>query len=147
VLRFALLFALSLAAAFPLRAQERDRFRQEPYSFVGMTLAELLNRFGPPRAVYPSRGDEPWQDDVVFEYNEGDFYIFKDRVWQAGVKAAYNIRVGDPKPAALLALGDEARDMGDYALYSLPQSGWPLTLRINFNTGTVSAIFIYRPDF
>jgi hypothetical protein len=112
-----------------------------------MPLAELLNRFGPPRAVYPSRGDEPWQDDVVFEYNEGDFYVFKDRVWQVSVKMAYNIRIGDPKPAALLVLGDDARDLGDYALFSLPPDGWPLTLRINFNAGTVSAIFIYRPDF
>lgn len=114
---------------------------------MGMSLAELLSRFGAPRTVYAARGDEVWQDDVVFEYGEGDFYVFRDRVWQVGLKAAYGIKLGDSRPAALLVLGDNARDQGEYALLSLPGGGWPLMLRFHFNAGLVSAIFIYRPDF
>ena len=138
-------FLFLLFIAFPLWAQDS---RVEPHSFVGMSLAELIGRFGPPRAVYAARGDESWQDDVVFEYAQGDFYIYRDRVWQVGLASAYGIVLGDPKPAALLVLGDRAEDRGNYMLLPLPGGGWPLMLRINFSSaGLASAIFVYRPDF
>ena len=116
--------------------------------YVGMKLEELLGKFGTPQSVYAARGQEPWQDDVVFTYSEGDFYVFKDRVWQVSVKTACGVSVGEPKQAALLALGEEAADLGDHLFLPLPDSGWPLALRVNLNTsGKVSAIFIYRPDY
>ncbi|MCL2878892.1 MAG: hypothetical protein FWF29_01485 [Treponema sp.] len=116
-------------------------------SYIGLQLDDLITQFGPPESVYSSRGQELWQDDVVFVYLEGDFYIFKDRVWQVKIKNAYGVSVGDPKAAAILALGDEAEDQGDFILLPLPPAGWPITLRMNFNAaGKVSGIFIYRPD-
>jgi len=138
-------FPFLLFVAFPLWPQDSGI---QPHSFVGMGLAELIGRFGPPRAVYAARGEESWQDDVVFEYAQGDFYIYRDRVWQVGLASAYGIALGDPKPAALLALGDTAEDRGNYMLLPLPGGGWPLMLRVNFTSaGLASAIFIYRPDF
>ena len=119
----------------------------DPASFIGLTLAELMGVLGVPQSVYPVRGLETWQDDVVFVYNEGDFYIIKDRVWQMGLKSAYRIRVGDPRAVVLLVLGDSAEDQGDYISYAMPSRGWPLTFRCNFDTaGRVSAMFIFRPD-
>jgi hypothetical protein len=113
-----------------------------------MKLADLVARFGPPQSVYAARGQEPWQDDVVFTYSEGDFYLFKDRVWQVGLKSAYSISLGDPKQAVLLALGERALDQGTHVLLPLPDNGWQLVLRVNVNpAGRVSAIFIYRPDY
>ncbi|MDR2134307.1 MAG: hypothetical protein LBP27_04300 [Treponema sp.] len=121
---------------------------EDPASLVGLTLEDLLNRFGTPRAVYAVRGVEEWQDDVVFVYDGGDFYICKDRVWQVGFKSVRGIKPGDSKPAALLVLGEEAEDRGDHILLSLPDGNWPLTLRVSLNeTGFVSALYIYRPDF
>ena len=119
----------------------------EPFSFVGITISELIERFGPPKSVYAARGDEVWQDDVVFVYDAGDFYIFGSRVWQVGIKSAFGIKTGDVKAVALLVLGDEARDEGDYILYSLHGFGWPLMLRASFNDGKISAIFVFRPDY
>ena len=119
----------------------------EQLSFVGMRLDELYRRFGPPQAVYAARGEENWQDDVVFAYNEGEFYIYRDRVWQIGIKSIYGMRIGDAKGVALLVLGENARDGGDYVLYSLPGGAWPLSLRVNVNAGKISSIFIYRPDY
>jgi hypothetical protein len=117
-------------------------------AYIGMKLDELIVRYGPPRSVYASRGLELWQDDVVFVYGEGDFYIFRDRVWQAGLRSACGVSVGDFKPAVVLTLGGEAADEGDYILFPLPPAGWPLMLRVNFNAaGRVAAIYIYRPDF
>ena len=119
----------------------------EPLSFVGMPVSELLSRLGPPQSVYAARGQEHWQDDVVFVYSEGDFYIYQDRVWQIGLKAAYGMRVGDIKAVALLLLGETGRDEGDYMLYSFPGRSWPVSLRVNFANDKISAIFLYRPDF
>jgi hypothetical protein len=111
----------------------------------------MLNRFGPPQGVYAARGAEEWQDDVVFVYNDGDYYVAANRVWQIGVKAAYGIKTGDPKAAAVLIAGEEGEDRIDHLLWPLPNKGgrgWPLTLRCNFDTkGRVQEIFIFRPDF
>jgi hypothetical protein len=144
------LFAL-LAAAFPLSSQAPSP-PGDPLPFLGMKLDELMGRFGPPGAVYAVRGNEEWQDDVVFVYSEGDFYIAKDRVWQVALKSAYGISLGDPKQAALLIMsaisGDESRERGDHALAPLSGGVWQRMLRVNFNgAGLVSAIFVYRADF
>ena len=136
------LLLLFLLAAFPLLAQE------EPHSFVGMTLSGLIGRFGPPDEVRAARGAEVWQDDVVFVYPAGEFYVYKDRVWQVSLAAAYGLSLGDPKPAALLVLGNEAVDMGNYLFYPLPAAAWPMTMRVIFSdAGIVTAIFVYRSDF
>jgi hypothetical protein len=148
-MRFTLIFMLLFAVAFPLFSQvsvspERN---EVPFSYIGMKLEDMLGRFGVPQAVHASRGDEQWQDDVVFVYGEGDFYVYRDRVWQVRVRSVFGINTGDVKAVALLVLGDNVRDEGEYLLYNIPGGGWPVSLRINFAAGRVSAIFVYRPDF
>ena len=139
-----LLFAL---VAFPAWAQEPDAVF-DPFSFVGLTPAELIGRLGPPGTVLAARGNEVWQDDVVFRYAEGDFYIYRDRVWQVRLASLRGLSNGDPKQAALLVLGNAVLDRGDHVLLPVTGGSWPLMLRVNFNeTGFVSAIYIYRPDF
>jgi hypothetical protein len=120
----------------------------EKLSFVGMTLTQLIERFGAPRAVAASRGNESWQDDVVFQYADADFFIHKDRVWQARFSAACGISTRDRKAAVMLLLGNTAEDRGDHVLLSVPGRDWPTTIRVNFNnSGQVTAIYIYRPDY
>jgi hypothetical protein len=123
----------------------------DPGALVGLTVEAMLNRFGTPQKVYAVRGAEEWQDDVVFVYNDGDYYVAANRVWQIGLKSAYGIKTGDSKAAAVLTAGGEAEDHIDYLLWPLPNKngrGWPLTLRCNFDTkGFVQGIFIFRPDF
>jgi hypothetical protein len=146
--RILALFCAVLMTAGAVWAQSASAAQQdEQLSFVGMKLDEVYRRFGPPQAVYAARGEENWQDDVVFVYNEGDFYIYRDRVWQVGVKSIYGMRIGDARGVALLVLGENARDGGDYVLYPLPGGAWPLSLRVNLNAGRISSIFIYRPDY
>jgi hypothetical protein len=136
--------ALLFCGLLPVSAQNAD---SGPENLVGLNLAELFSRFGVPKEVYSVRGAQEWQDDVVFVYPEGDFYLYRDRVWQVGVKNFRGIRMGDPRPAAILSLGEGAREFSDSVVWSLRQSPWPLDVRLNFNSaGAVSAIFLYRPD-
>jgi hypothetical protein len=117
----------------------------EQFSLVGIKLSELYEGFGPPETVYAARGNELWQDDVVFQYTGKEFYIFRDRVWQVKFSSVYGISVNDPKQAAMLRLGITSAD-DDYALFPLHGGNWPLTLRVNFTAGIVSAIYVYRSD-
>jgi len=141
-----------LILTFPLFAQNQPIYAgldsDEQLSFVGMMMADLLNKFGPPRSVICERGVEPWQDDVVFQYNGADFYIYRDRIWQVKLASTHGISNGDKKAAALLIMGNSVEEKEDYALLAINGRSWPLMLRVNFNnTGLVSAIYIYRPDF
>jgi len=120
----------------------------DPVSFIGLTLDELLRRFGTPRSVYAARGLEEWQDDVVFVYDQGDFYIYNDRVWQAGLRAALGINSGDSRAVVSLVLGPKAESRGNSVFYSLDEYAWPMMLRFDFDKDDkVQAIFIYRTDF
>ncbi|MDR0998910.1 MAG: hypothetical protein LBL70_07570 [Treponema sp.] len=119
-----------------------------PESLIGLTLEGLYALFGPPGEAYCVRGAEEWQDDVVLVYPQGDFYVYRDRVWQLGLGAARGIRVGDPRAAVLLALGQDAEEHGDYLLLPLRGGSWPMTLRVNLGeSGRAAAIFLYRSDF
>jgi hypothetical protein len=134
--------ALLLFAAVPLSAQE------DPAQVVGLTLAAVYERYGVPESVYAVRGAEEWQDDVVFVYQDWDLYIYQDRVWQAGVKSALGISLGDSAGIAFLILGEEVRSFEGYLLYSLPPRSWPLQLRLDLDeAGKITAIYIYRSDF
>jgi hypothetical protein len=140
-----LFFVLMLLISLPLWPQVNS---DDGLFFVGMTLAELIGRFGAPKTVVAARGNEHWQDDVVFQYSEGDFYVYRDRVWQVRLASAYGISNRDRKAEVLLILGDTADDRGDYVLFPVSGREWPLILRVNFsNSGLVTAIYIYRPDF
>jgi hypothetical protein len=120
----------------------------EPEGLIGLTLEGVYSRFGVPREVYAVRGAEEWQDDVVLVYPQGDFYVYRDRVWQLGIPAARGIRVGDSRRAVLLALGQEDREGEDCFLFPINGRPWPISLRINMgSSGLVSEIFVYRSDF
>ncbi|MDR0718027.1 MAG: hypothetical protein LBF78_00205 [Treponema sp.] len=143
------MFALSgLPAQEAAQAQDLAQIAAaDPAFYIGLNLEELLGRFGPPLSVYALRGLEAWQDDVVFSYAQGEFYILKDRVWQVELKSAYRIKAGDPKTAALLVMGHDAKDMGDHLIAPLEAADWPLSLRCNLDpAGKVLAIFIFRSD-
>jgi hypothetical protein len=147
-----LLSLLLLFFTLPLFAQNQPIYAglnaDEQLSLVGIMMADLLERFGPPRSVVSERGNEPWQDDVVFQYNGADFYIYRDRVWQIKLASTQGISNGDKKAAVLLTLGSSAVNNEDHALLAINGKNWPLMMRVNFNnTGLVTAIYIYRPDF
>ena len=119
----------------------------DPSALIGMTLSELYKNHGVPKNVYAVRGAAVWQDDVVFVYDNIEFFIFGNRVWQLKVRSAYNVKDRDTKASVTKTLG-EGRSFEGYTLYQLPGKTWPLMLRINWDASERAAgIYIYRPDF
>jgi hypothetical protein len=141
------LSALLLFLAVQLQAQTADP-GAEPAALVGITLEALFGKLGIPKSVYAVRGEAEWQDDVVFVYETVDCYVFKDRVWQLGLKSAYGVKLGDSKPAVLLSLGEQIQDEGNMIRLPLSGRGWPMELQINLDaSGMVQSIYVYRSDF
>ncbi|MDR2768336.1 MAG: hypothetical protein LBB82_08450 [Treponema sp.] len=120
---------------------------QDPAMLVGATLSDLVARFGVPKQVKAVRGIAEWQDDVVFIYESGEYYVYLDRVWQIRVKTAYGVKEGDPRAAVNRVLG-EGRDFEGYSLYQRPSRVWPIMVRINWTSSNRSeGIYIFRSDF
>ncbi|MCL2601939.1 MAG: hypothetical protein FWD91_03905 [Treponema sp.] len=148
------LLALLLASLFPVHTQSQtpesggvQAGAHDPAAFVGISLNELIRSFGIPRLVYVARGAELWQDDVVFVYEQGDFYIYRDRVWQVGISAVRGIKIGDPHGVISLIMGPNAVAHGDSFFYPLHGNPWPLMLRWDIDSaGNVQGIFIFRSD-
>jgi hypothetical protein len=121
---------------------------ENPANLVGLTLNEVIGRFGVPQGVYAVRGEAEWQDDVVFSYGDREFYFYRDRVWQLGLKAAFGVRVGENRNVIPLVMGDEVAVEESYSLAPLTGWSWPMNVRFNNDgRGLVTAIFIYRSDF
>jgi hypothetical protein len=143
--RFLFLLLPALIRAVPAWSQVQAA---DAASYIGLDIEHLIGRFGVPRSVYAVRGSEEWQDDVVFVYDSMDCYVFKDRVWQVGLKSWRRIKTGDSKPAVVLELGDGAVDEGSKIRLPLPGAGWPLELQVNLDdSGFVDSIFVSRSDF
>ena len=152
--RLILLQAVSflLLSALPLYSQSRNEDQAAEASFIGLTLPELFSRLGPPKSVHAVRGIEEWQDDVLFSYDRGDFYILKDRVWQAVFKSAMGIKAGDNAASVSLTLNSlpsirPAESRQNAAFFFLDGKSWPMMLRCDFDReGKLTVIFIYRSD-
>ena len=136
-----------LLSGLPLLHAQENMSEEDVVSFVGLTLRQLIDRFGVPNLVYAARGLEEWQDDVVFVYDHGYFYIYRDRVWQVGISSIRGINRGDPGGVVSLIMGSNAVTRGDSIFYPLHVTPWPLMLRWDIDSaGRVQAIFIYRSD-
>ncbi|MDR1444722.1 MAG: hypothetical protein LBI94_07580 [Treponema sp.] len=143
---------LLLLGVFPLLPAQESPAPEgeilEPETLIGLTLEGVYSRFGVPQEVYAVRGTDEWQDDVVLVYPQGDFYVYRDRVWQLGIPAVRGIRVGDNRRAVPLALGQNIQEGEDYFLLPISGRPWPIHLRVNIgNSGQVAEIFMYRSDF
>ena len=155
---------LALATA---RAPAQEPAQQEPSqpaatspgldlpALVGLTPPEAFQLFGAPEQVYAARGEESWQDDVVFYY-PGHLYLFwyQNRVWQARVDerfsgsflASKTLAMGAGRTEVLALLGPPMRELGDSLVYHLEDRGYPVRLRLYFREGLLADAYCYRGD-
>jgi hypothetical protein len=122
-------------------------------AILGTSLEEAFQSFGVPQRVSSARGEEPWQDDVVFEYADGfSLFWYKDRVWQLRFGPGFheNFRdagMGSSMEELLAVLGKPFHAEDSWLLYQFAGEGYPLRLRLFFGEAGLEDIYIYRGDF
>jgi hypothetical protein len=141
-----------LLAVAPVFAEEPAK-NVSPAGLIGLTIAELIEQAGPPKMVYAVRGENAWQDDVVFSYSGAsapaeEFYLYRDRVWQVKVASYEGVKTGDKRSVLPLVFGSSLTEAEDYSLCTVTGTGsWPLIARFNTNkAGVITGIYIYRAD-
>ena len=141
----------SMGAPQILQPQEDPAasYARDPAKAIGMTLEELYRIYGVPQSVFSVRGIEEWQDDVIFSYGDRNYYVYRDRIWQLELQAAYGIAVGENRNVIPLLLEEEMITHRErYTLFTMQNLPWPVAIRFNTDAqGIIVAIFIYRSDF
>jgi hypothetical protein len=127
---------------------------EDPATLLGLSPAEAIARFGPPTAVFAVRGEEAWQDDVVFDYGGGfSLFLFRDRVWQVRIAEPYALpvfgfTVGATPERAASSLGSPSLALEGSYEWVLPGEAWPVRLRGLVDPGgAIREVYVYRADF
>lgn len=133
--------------------QRRNLPGEDPSLLLGAELGQALERFGLPESMYPVRGSEAWQDDVVFQYPSGfSLFWFSGRVWQVRLSQAYagpafGVYLGDAPDKIVSLLGPPyLSEEGGY-VFNLPGRNFPVRMRVYVKDGKAADIYVYRADF
>ena len=120
---------------------------------IGMDMESAIERFGMPEEIFPVRGEEMWQDDVVFYY-EYHLYLFwfQNRVWQVRMDQRYKhdffeVRMGFSREEVLDTFGKPLKGFDDSLIYDLEDRGYPLRVRFFFTNNVLDDAYFYRGDF
>jgi len=125
----------------------------DPLPLIGMDPSTALQAFGPPREIFPFRGAEEGEDNVVFFYDDYLYiFWFRNRVWQVRFDRRFDgevlglslgmtrEQVGRASTRALLSAGD--------SLYvDVAGAGYPVRVRLVFDSDALSDIYVYRSDY
>ena len=132
-------------------AETGDPVDIDPSACLGFDLTSVFLECGVPSTVFPVRGSEAWQDDVVFRYGtDYSLFLFHDRVWQVRVWDSGHIAgiaIGDSRESVIETLGDPAGEIEGSLVFDLPDRGYPVRLRVNFSEDAASDLYLYRADF
>ncbi|MBN1838274.1 MAG: hypothetical protein JW820_20615 [Spirochaetales bacterium] len=124
----------------------------DPVALLGVGLAEALERFGAPAEVSVLRGEEPWQDDVVFSYASGlHLFWYQNAVWQVRLDVRWagevlQLRMGAARQRVRELLGPPWREEEDALVYHLEDRGYPVRLRLYFAESLLVDAYCYRGD-
>lgn len=120
---------------------------------LGMVLFQVFEQYGMPLRMYVQRGDEPWQDDIVFFYNDFSYiYWNNDRVWQVRfdhrhLDPIFGVRMGQDLASVRTILGEPVFQAEDELLYRLAERGFPIRLRLLFGEQGLEDAYVYRSEF
>jgi hypothetical protein len=125
----------------------------DPVSWIGLELQSAYDTFGPPREVFPFRGKEEWQDNVVFFYPDFIYlFWYKNRVWQVRCDSRYRgsilgLTLGMERDEVKRVLSRTLREQGESIYFDIDTLKYPVRVRLVFSDQTLSDLYIYRSDF
>lgn len=150
--RLLIWFFLALGLSISVNVQSAP-LPDDPSALLGYGLPGAIAERGSPLAVSVYRGPEPWQDDVVFQYEGGfSFFWFENHLWQIRFVAGYpgsvlGLFVGDAADKAISILGQPYRSTPEFLVFRLPWKGYPVQLRAALRDGRISELYVYRADY
>jgi hypothetical protein len=146
--RITVMQILVLFLAVPSLAQELD-----PSSPIGMDPKTAMTAFGPPQEVFPFRGSETWQDNVVFFYADFTYlFWYGNRVWQVRYDGRF---AGKPFGLSFGMSRDDVRavirrqflETDDSLYFDIDEGKFPIRVRLVFGAERLSDVYVYRSDF
>lgn len=121
---------------------------------LGWTLDEALSWLGTPETMFPFRGDEATEDNIVFYYpNSLYLFWFKDRVWQLRVDENWKgeidgVRMGMKQNRITRLWGPAINDWDENPTWTLPDRGYPVRIRLYFDDNDrLVDLYVYRSDW
>jgi hypothetical protein len=105
--------------------------------------------------VYPLRGGEDWQDDVVFYYGSWgiSLFWFRDRVWAVRFDSGFRgmiglLSLGLNREQAALSLGSPPQaGEADWEVFFLGGYDFPVRLQIYYQDEKAWDLYLYRGDY
>ena len=138
--------------SLPVSGEEIDK-DFDPVSSLGWNPAELAEHFGMPLEVFPFRGDESREDNVVFYYPQHIyFFFFENRVWQVRMDRRFegfvvNLAMGMAEEEIVRNFGKPIHKDERSSLFRVSHQGYPVKVRLFFKDGKLDDCYVYRGDF
>ncbi len=125
----------------------------DPLPLIGMDPSSALQAFGPPREIFPFRGAEEGEDNVVFFYDDYLYiFWFRSRVWQVRFDRRFDgevlgLRLGMTREQVERASTRVLISEGDSLYVDVAGAGYPVRVRLVFDSDALSDIYVYRSDY
>ena len=121
---------------------------------LGWTPDEVFARLGSPMSIFPFRGSEDDEDNVVFYYSDHLYvFWFHDRVWQVRADERWNgdvdgVRMGMTRSQVRELWGAPINDRDEQPTWTLPDRGYTVRIRLYFDTNDrLNDLYVYRSDW
>lgn len=149
-----LALVLFLTCSSFLHSLDPMAFQSEPLlDILGMEPAQAWLDLGPPISLYLASDMDDYPVVATVHHNGVQLYWFQDRVWQIQFSqdwtgSLWEIQIGDTRRDVMEQLGAPFVEATEMMLYSLPDIGFPMELRIYLDlNGYISDLILYRSDF
>jgi len=125
----------------------------DPLPLLGMDPSSALPAFGPPREIFPFRGAEEGEDNVVFFYDDYLYiFWFRSRVWQVRFDRRFDgevlgLSLGMTREQVERASTRALISAGDSLYFDVAGAGYPVRVRLVFDSDALSDIYVYRSDY
>ena len=145
--RARIVFILLLSGALAI-AEDFD-----PMRFIGMDPENAFGAIGAPREVFPLRGGETAEDNVVFFYPDFMYLFWYDnRVWQVRcdrrfASSVLGFSLGMDRKTVEGKSQRSLSPLGDSLYFSIDTGQYPLRVRLVFVNEALSDIYVYRSDY